>query len=522
MKTPPGVSERKFRRALDDFRDVCGVEWVFDDESDLSSYVDVYSPLTGLEEHAFPAAAVAPTSVEKVQEVVRIANKYKIPLWIISTGKNYGYGGPDAIVDGSVIVDLKRMNRILEINEERAYAIVEPGVSSHDLYREIKKRGYKLWVDGPSPPYSSIIANTSERGVGYALAGTRIDHQCGMEVVLPNGDVLRTGMGGVEGSETWGQYKYGLGPYVDGMFSQSSFGVITKMGIWLTPEPEHFLSVEIKAKGFDSIYPLIDTLIPLRIKNIVTNAAAINPDMPTPPGGGGPGGPGGPQMPPGGPTPQMMKMMRNMMGWSIRTGFYGPEKVAQGNLEAAQKAFREVIPDIEFHVESFSQPYEPDNWNSDAKLSAGIPSFAEAETWNHTIAFGSLVFPSTGEGYKSLLGLVDRMMDKHGAGMMLATVHNHEPRACMGLLVGFVGKDPEMNARTNAMMRDTFIEGSKLGFGEYRAPMAYMQAAAEGYNFNDHAQMRFNTLLKDAIDPNGIIAPGKNGIWPERFSKERG
>ena len=514
MKLPTGVSEKHFRKALDEFREVCGVEWVFDNETDLSTYVDPYSSMKGIEGRSFPSAAVAPTSVEKVQQVVGIANKYKIPLWIISTGKNYGYGGPDALVDGSVIVDLKRMNRILEINEERAYAIVEPGVSSHDLYREIKKRGYKLWVDGPSPAYSSIIANTSERGVGYGLAGTRLDHQCGMEVVLPNGEVLRTGMGGVEGSETWAQYKFGFGPYVDGLFSQSSFGIITKMGIWLTPEPEHFIAAKITTDKFDTVYPIIDTLVPLRIKGIVQNAVSVMPAMPPITADAARMGP---------PPPQMVKMMRQKLGWNIRAGFYGVEKVAEGNFKAAQKTLSAALPGAKFEVERYQQPYgDPIAWSSEAKLAAGIPSFDEQEFWDHSIVFGSLVFPSTGQGYKTLVELVDRMMEKHGASISIGAIHNHEPRACIGLMLAFTGKDPEMNARTNTMMKDFFAEGSKLGFGEYRAPLAYMQDAADGYSYNNNAQNRFFTALKDHLDPNGIFAPGKNGIWPERFRNNNG
>ena len=73
--------------------------------------------------------------------------------------------------------------------------------------------------------------------MGYTPYGDHFMMQCGMEVVLPNGDVMRTGMGAMSGSTTWQLFKYGYGPYVDGMFSQSNFGVVTKMGIWLMPEP---------------------------------------------------------------------------------------------------------------------------------------------------------------------------------------------------------------------------------------------------------------------------------------------
>lgn len=73
--------------------------------------------------------------------------------------------------------------------------------------------------------------------MGYTPYGEHFIVQCGMEVVLPNGDLLRTAMGGVEGSNSWQVFKWGFGPYVDGLFTQSNFGIVTQMGLWLMPKP---------------------------------------------------------------------------------------------------------------------------------------------------------------------------------------------------------------------------------------------------------------------------------------------
>ena len=81
------------------------------------------------------SAAVAPDTVEQVQKVMRIANTFKVPMFPISTGKNLGYGGSAPNLSGSVVLDLKRMNRVLEVDDKRHFALVEPGVSYFDLYR---------------------------------------------------------------------------------------------------------------------------------------------------------------------------------------------------------------------------------------------------------------------------------------------------------------------------------------------------------------------------------------------------
>src|ERR1039458_5320747 len=147
MRLPPGVSSKDFSEALKQFEEAVGKEWVFSSDEDVDLYRDSYSPFWHEDEEPVPSAAVAPDGVEQVQQVVRIANNSKIPLWTISTGKNLGYGGSAPLLGGNVVLDLKRMNRILEVNEANHYALVEPGVSYFDLYRYIQDKGLKVWID---------------------------------------------------------------------------------------------------------------------------------------------------------------------------------------------------------------------------------------------------------------------------------------------------------------------------------------------------------------------------------------
>ena len=75
------------------------------------------------------SGGVAPQSVEEIQALLKIAREFKIPLWPISRGKNFGYGGSAPCMRGTMMLDLVRMNRILEVNEELGYAVLEPGVN---------------------------------------------------------------------------------------------------------------------------------------------------------------------------------------------------------------------------------------------------------------------------------------------------------------------------------------------------------------------------------------------------------
>ncbi len=197
MKLPPGVKSKDFADAIRQFEEAVGKQWVFTSDEDVALYRDAYSPFWGEEEERIASAAVAPDGVEQVQKVVRVANALKIPIYPISTGKNLGYGGSAPNLSGSVVLDLKRMNRVLEVSERNAYALVEPGVSYFDLYRYIQEKGYKVWVDVPDPGWGSPIGNALDHGGGYLASQFRnhFDSHCGMEVVLANGDLLRTGMG---------------------------------------------------------------------------------------------------------------------------------------------------------------------------------------------------------------------------------------------------------------------------------------------------------------------------------------
>src|SRR5690606_11436535 len=244
--------------------------WVFTSEGDMHTYRDFYSVLWDEPDERVASAAVAPANVEEVQAVVRAANARGIPLYPISTGRNLGYGGAAPVYSGSVVLDLKRMDKVIEVNEGNASCLVEPGVSYFDMYQHLQATGSKLWLDVPDPGWGSMVGNALDSGGGYTAAPYRghFEAQCGIEAVLADGEVLRTGMGAMPGAETWQQYRMGIGPCLDGLFRQSSLGVVTKMGFWLFPQPEAYLSCSVDLQRFADIEPLIDLVNELEYGNI--------------------------------------------------------------------------------------------------------------------------------------------------------------------------------------------------------------------------------------------------------------
>lgn len=140
------------------------------------------------------SAVVYPSSRDEVCAIVKIAAQHRLPLWTFSKGKNWAYGGTLAAQDGAVILLLERMNRILEINEDLAYAVIEPGVTYKQLSDHLKSRAIKLWTDcTDSTPEGSVLGNALDRGLGHTPYGDHFGNLCGLEVVLANGEVIQTG-----------------------------------------------------------------------------------------------------------------------------------------------------------------------------------------------------------------------------------------------------------------------------------------------------------------------------------------
>ncbi len=106
-------------------------------------------------------------------------------------------------------------------------------------------------------------------GVGYTSYGDHAARICGLEVVLPDGDLVRTGMGAMTGSKTWNLYRNGFGPGWDTMFCQSNLGIVTKLGLWLMPEPEAVAGYDYEFDKPDDLGWAIDTIMPLRRDGLI-------------------------------------------------------------------------------------------------------------------------------------------------------------------------------------------------------------------------------------------------------------
>lgn len=533
---PPNLA-----KALARFETIVGKDWVLSSEEDMGTYRDPYSVVWDEPEEIRAAAAVVPANVEQVQAIVKVAAELGIHLYTISTGKNLGYGGAAPNDAGNVVLDLKRMNRIIEVDDKRNFCIVEPGVSYFDLYRHLQEKGLKLIIDLPSNGMGGLVGNALDHGVGYS-SGFYRDHwgsHCGMEVVLPDGELLRTGMAAVPGATTWADYRYGFGPYIDGMFSQANFGVVTKMGFYLLPMPEHFLSATVSVPKYRDIIPLVDIINYLEDSNLVAFAKYSSPmeiprvvsAQPDPellklialPGGGEP------------EAYEAYAARKGIPYWTVTLSFYGPKATTAANLEYAKQRLA-AIPGATFGPgESIAFPVAPEVLaKARSQVQLGVPnmsafSLGSRSKFNSNPSDGhvwfSPVIPRTGQGLIDAHKVFGDAFREIGYPSRIGPYNGPRswmPRTFVFMMDFYTSRtDKAENLRAKQAFEHLVKTAAAHGYTEYRTAPLFQDLVASTYSFNNHALLRFHEKLKDAIDPKGILSPGRAGIWPKQMRKER-
>ncbi|KAK1773444.1 hypothetical protein QBC45DRAFT_81201 [Copromyces sp. CBS 386.78] len=546
-RLPPNVTPEAFQTFISRAQSIVGVEnvTVVDSQNPLEdgTYMDnckTHDMHAVYERDYFVASAiVAPRGVPEVQAIVKLANEFVVPVWPFSAGRNVGYGGTAPRVPGSVGIELgKNMNKILEVSVEGAYALVEPGVTYFSLYDHLVKTGLRehLWIDVPDVGGGSIIGNAVERGVGYTPYGDHFMMHCGMEIVLPNGELVRTGMGALpepgntpglaaheqKPNKAWQLFNYGFGPYNDGIFTQSNLGIVVKMGIWLMPNPGGYQAYMITFPRDDDLSAIVDKIRPLRlqmvlqnvptIRHILLDAAVQNPkshytDKNTP------------------LTEADMDEIAaklNLGRWNFFGAVYGPEPIRAALLEAIKAAFL-TIPGSKFYLPE-DRKEERGVLHMRSDTLQGIPSLDELK-WVDWIPNGGHLFFSpiakiSGADAALQYEVTKRRCREAGfdfIGNFLVGMRDMHHIVCLV----FDREDPEQRLRVRWLMRTMVKDCAAHGWGEYRTHLALMDQIANTYNFNDNALMKLNETIKNALDPNGIMAPGKNGVWPATYDKEQ-
>ena len=200
-----------------------------------------------------PDAVVFPANPEEVSAVLRLANKEQFP--VIPRGAGTGFSGGTLAVLGGVVLVLIRLNRIIEIDTDNLTAVVEPGVVCGEFQKEVEKYGLFYPPDPASLAFSTLGGNVAECAGGPSALkyGVTRDYVTGLELVLPTGEILTTGVKTMKGVAGYDLTRLIIG-------SEGTLAIVTKIFLRLLPKPESkmvlmslFKTIEASAQAVSQV-----------------------------------------------------------------------------------------------------------------------------------------------------------------------------------------------------------------------------------------------------------------------------
>jgi len=489
--------------------------------------------------HKIPGI-IRPASRAEVQECLRIANRFHVPVYPISSGKNWGYGSRVPAADGCLLLDLGRMNRILDFSEELAYVTVEPGVTQAQLYAFLEEKGSRLWMDATgASPECSLVGNGVERGFGHTPYGDHFLHCCGLEIVLPTGQVIETGFARFPDAKAAQTYRWGVGPTLDGLFSQSNFGVVTRMTLWLMPAPEYFQAYYFRAEEAGDLPALIDALRPLRLDGTIRGASHIANDYKVL---------SGLQQYPwqqtGGRTPlagALMEQFRRELkigAWNGSGALYGTKAQVKEARRLVRRALRGKASKLQFLDDRmlrlatlFARPYQLlTGWNLKRTLALlepvyglmkGIPTAHPLAStyWRKRTApsadmdpdrdgcgllWCSPVAPTDGDHARRLTTLASELLLARGFEPLISlTMITERALACV-ISIAYDRDAPGEDEQAMNCYQELRERAAAAGYHPYRLSIASMPMTG-----GTDAYTALVGGIKEMLDPNGILAPGR-------------
>ncbi|SHG75026.1 FAD-binding oxidoreductase [Massilia sp. CF038] len=522
-------------------RQIVGADHLLSDHATLAAYARSTAARPTL-----PCAVVRPGSHQEVVALMQAARQFKIPVYPLSTGKNWGYGDACAVQAGQLIVELARMRRIVHVDPELAYAVIEPGVTQQQLADHLHAQGYPLWMDCTGAgPDTSLMGNILERGFGHSPYGNRLAHVSGMQIVLADGTVLHTGFGHYPNARTTHLFPYGVGPFIDGLFTQSNLGIVTQIGLWLMPKSEalnHFLC---QVAQHEDIGPVVDALRPLRLDGTLRSILHIGNDLRVLSGGQV-----FPREAAGGASclpdalRQQLRARAGGAAWVVSGALYGSRAQVAAARAAVRKALAPTAAKPRFLDERklrvgswlarvlgnsasgqrlqaqvalgsalFAMNRGMPNgrflagayWRRRGGLPPAFPQRANPAQDNCGLLWVSPILPMRGAEMLALHALVAPLFQQYGFDLFVTFSMINERTLGGVITIAFDQDDPAEVARAQACYQALFDCVMRAGYIPYRVGNQSMA------QLDPHGDVYWQTVarIKQALDPDMLIAPGR-------------
>jgi len=249
----PDQSPRLSKEVIKQIKAICGEEHTCSSKEDLICYGYDATNLEG------PAELVVfPRTAGEISEILKLANQYQFP--VVPRGMGTGMTGGSVPIQGGVVVAMTRFNRVLEIDQKNLIAVVEPGVITGDFQKQVEALGFFYPPDPASLLYCTIGGNAAECAGGLRAVkyGVTKDYVLGLEVVLPTGEIINTGVRTVKGVVGYDLTKLFVG-------SEGTLGIITKIILRFIPLPEARQTLMVVFRKVEDAATAVSNIISAKI-----------------------------------------------------------------------------------------------------------------------------------------------------------------------------------------------------------------------------------------------------------------
>lgn len=492
------------------------------------------------------AGSVHPSHADQVPMIVQIAVAHGVPLYPISTGKNWGYGTALPASDRCVLLDLSGLRRITFVDAEAGVVTVEPGVTQRMLAEALALSGAPLLVPVTGAgPDASILGNALERGYGITPHADHFAAVMGLEAVLPDGSRYAGPLAELGATKVARGFKWGIGPYLDGLFTQSGFGVVTSMTIALARRPERVEAFVFRTddEGLPGAVDAIRTAL-RRLPGLVGGINLMNRHRVLAMSIPYPGAPAGQVMP-----EAQVRREAGRLGIAAWNGFgtlYGTRRTVAAARTELRRCFRGRTGRLLF--------FTPGSCTRWARIAAALPRWLAGGATRQLAVLASglrlvdghpgetalpLCYwrggerPASGTGfdpardgcglrwYAPLVPMdPDEVRNFVHATTATAVAHGIEPlitltslsERCFDSTVPllFDRSDPAAAARAVACHRQLRDEGCAAGWVPYRVGVDEQRWLAD----RTTPFWSLVRTLKEALDPRSILAPGRYAPLP--------
>ncbi|NRQ36257.1 FAD-binding oxidoreductase [Nonomuraea sp. NN258] len=443
------------------------------------------------------AGVVCPESVGEVRALVRRSAAADRHLYPISTGRNWGMGSAMPVSEDNTVVDLGGMNRIRSLDLDAGYAVVEPGVTQRQLAEALRDTAWMLNVTA-SCADTSVVGNALERGDGCVRS--RVHDVAGIEAVLADGSVVHTG-----GLDPSGHYLgRGAGPDLTQAFVQHNLGVITAMAISLIPRPQSIGLVHARIER-DQIGATIGALASfLRRGNPAEGLLRVRELAMTP------GGPG--WLLPAGVDAGRFTILGPLLG-SGETVSLAEELLRKALVEVEGAESLRVLdaaavgPDDPLYARALTAQGIPTCHGVQKAL--GVTSCEQIDAGR----FGFLVLlpmmPLQARKTEQIMATMQEAVDAHGTALMVEwnLIGRHQANAVIQIF--FDRSQPGADERAHQLRDEAHGLLREHGCVIYRSDIDH--AASTVWSGTDTASLSMLHRMKTALDPEGLIAPGRYG-----------